>query len=87
MSIKKTVSVNTVTIAYDFGITIATDVMEVALELDVVSCVVDGQEAIVRYSITANGASSDVTRSLKFSYSGGDINEEAKTALLASSLV
>lgn len=87
MSIKKTLLVNTATVAYDFGITIATDLMEVALELDVVSCVVDGREATVRYSITANGASSDVTRSLKFSYSGGDINEEAKAALLASPLV
>ncbi|MEG9670540.1 hypothetical protein V6X57_14005 [Serratia bockelmannii] len=84
MSIKKTVSVNTATIAYDFGITISNGAVSVDVELDVVSCVVDGYEATVRYSISMSGIVSDVTRTLKFKYSGGDINAEAEAALLAA---
>ncbi len=84
MSIKKTVSVNTATIAYDFGITISNGAVSVDVELDVVSCVVDGYEANVRYSISINGVVSDVTRTIKFKYSGGDINAEAEAALLAA---
>ncbi|MGO1171196.1 MAG: hypothetical protein ACTJG7_19200 [Serratia liquefaciens] len=84
MSIKKTVSVKTATIAYDFGITISSSVDSVEVELNVVSCAVDGSEATVRYSISINGVVSDVTRTIKFKYSGGDINAEAEAALLAS---
>lgn len=84
MSIKKIVSVKTATIAYDFGITISSSVDSVEIELNVVSCAVDGSEATVRYSISINGVVSDVKRTIKFKYSGGDINAEAEAALLAS---
>ncbi|MCW7609113.1 hypothetical protein OM392_14640 [Serratia bockelmannii] len=84
MGIKKTMVVNTATIAYDFGVTISTSPVEVDIELEVVSCVVDGYEANARYSISINGVVSDVARTIKFKYSGGDINAEAEAALLAA---